>query len=76
MCMAIADNCALLGILGVQDNNFSKDKPLPSIQDLSIVLCKGSTIFVNAGALWSGLLLASATVERYCCIAFPLKVRV
>ena len=75
MCMAKSDNCALLGILGVQDNSFSKDKPLPSIQDLSIVLCKGSTIFFNAGPLWSGLLLASATIERYFCIAFPLKFR-
>ena len=33
------------------------------------------TIFVNTGAVWSGLLLASATVERYYCIAFPLKFR-
>ena len=75
MCMAFADNCALLGILGAQDNSFSKDKPIPNIQDLNIVLCKGANIFFNSGALWSGFLLASATVERYCCIAYPLKVR-
>ena len=75
MCMAIADNCALLGILAVESYNFKKPQRKPCIQDLNIVLCKSSTILLNAGALWSGILLASATVERYCCIAYPLKVR-
>ena len=75
MCMAIADSFALLGILAVESYNFKKPHRKPCIQDLNIYLCKGSTIVLNAGPLWSGLLLASATVERYCCIAFPLKVR-
>ena len=75
MCMAIADNCALLGVLGVANYCFNEQQPIPSIQDINIVLCKTSTIVLNAGALWSGMLLASATVERYCCIAFPLKVK-
>ena len=75
MCMAIADNCALLGILVVESYNFSKPQRKPCIADLNIVLCKLGTIFLNAGPLWSGILLASAIVERYCCIAFPLKIR-
>ena len=48
---------------------------LLAIQDLHIVLCKTSIPLGNAGSLWSGVLLASATVERYCCIAYPLKVK-
>ena len=75
MCMAIADNCALLGILVVESYNFSKPQRKPCIADLNIVLCKLGTIFLNAGPLWSGVLLASATVEIYCCIAFPLKIK-
>ena len=73
--MAIADNCALLWITAMENYSFTEHHWIPSIQDLNLVLCKGSTVIVNAGALWSGVLLASATVERYFCIAFPLKVK-
>ena len=59
----------------MQKNTFFEDKWLPRIHDLSIVLCKSSEMMVNGGALWSGLLLASATIERFCCIAYPLKVK-
>ena len=75
MCMAVADNFALLGVLLLQNNSFLEDKWLPRITDLNIVLCKSSEMIVNGGALWSGLLLASATIERFCCIAYPLKVK-
>ena len=75
MCMAIADNCALLGIAAVEHFNFNGHQTIPSIEDINLVLCKGSTVLLNAGPLWSGVLLASATVERYCCIAYPLKIK-
>ena len=75
MCMAVADNFALLGVLLLQKNTFFDDKWLPRIHDLSSVLCKSSEMIVNGGALWSGLLLASATIERFCCIAYPMKMK-
>ena len=75
MCMAVADNFALLGVLLIQNNSFLDDKWLPRIRDLNNFFCKGSLMIVNGGALWSGLLLATATIERFCCIAYPLKVK-
>ena len=74
MCMAIADNCILLGILIMEDYGFIFGKSF-RIQDFNMVFCRGAYIFFNAGPLLGGLLLASVTVERYCCIAFPLKVK-
>ena len=70
MCMAVADNCVLLGAFAVEADILGS-----SLQDRSWFLCKGSTVLVNSGCLWSGLLLASATIERFCCIAYPLKVK-
>ena len=78
MCMAVADNCALLGIVMVEVelSRFGYRTLFDiAIKDLHIFPCKFSLILVNGSALWSGLLLASATVERYCCIAYPLKVK-
>ena len=42
MRMTIADNCVLLGVVTGQDNSFSEDKPLPGIDELHIVLCRGA----------------------------------
>ena len=75
MCMAIADNFALIGIFLFDVPAYSIYSFIPDIHALHIFFCKSIPIFGNGAVLWCGLLLASATVERFICVAFALKVK-
>ena len=73
--IAIADNLSLVGIFLMESSAFDIYSGIPNIHILHIIMCRAIPVFANGAWLWCGLLLASATVERYLCVAFPLKVK-
>ena len=75
MCMAIADNFALVAIFLNDVPAYSIYSIIPDIHAIHNFFCKSVPIFLNGSVLWCGLLLASATVERFICVAFALKVK-
>ena len=75
MCMAIADNFALVAIFLNDVPAYSIYSFIPDIHALHNFFCKSISIFLNGSVLWCGLLPASATVERFICVSFALKVK-
>ena len=75
MCIAIADNCVIIGTFLEQSLIYTQFSKIPDLPSMNIFLCKGNAVFHSGSILWSGLLLVSATVERFLCVAFPLKVQ-
>ena len=75
MCIAIADICVIIAVFLRESDAYSEFSKLPDLNIFSIFFCKGNAIFLTGAILRSGLLLASAKVERFLCVAFPLKVQ-
>ncbi len=73
-CLAIADNFAILGVFSHinTNNNYT---PVPDISVVHPAFCKFFAFSIISGLNASGFILACATVERFICIAFPLKVK-
>ena len=75
MCIAIADTITIIGLFFYRSINWIKYIDIPIFMNMHVVLCKGIPLVTALGSLWSGLLLLSATVERFVSIAFALKVK-
>ena len=74
--IAVADNVILLSMFLGRSETWYKYINIPDMYNKKGVFnCQESDYIVVAGFLWSGLLLASATIERFLSVAFPLKVQ-
>ena len=67
-CLAVADTFVITTIFisKLRDSDLIK-------MDLSV--CTINVFFLSVGVPWSGMLLSSATIERFVSIAFALKVK-
>ena len=75
MYLAVADNIVLVpGFIG-STKTWNRLINISDLWSLNTITCSGTYISINVGFTWSGTLLASATVERFLAIAFPLKVK-
>ena len=75
MFIAIADTVTIIGIFFFRSNTWRKYINIPYFMNTHIILCKGIPLVASLGTIWRGLLLLSATVERFISIAFALKVK-
>ena len=75
MFIAIADTVTMIGLFFYRSHSWRKYINIPFFMNSHIILCKGIPLIASFGTLWSGLLLLSATVERFVSIAFALKVK-
>ena len=73
--LAVADILVLLTIFVFVSDDWSRHIAIPGLRNGYSFICKMALFTINVGFLWSGLLLASATVERFLSVAFPLKVK-
>ena len=75
MYLAIADNIVLVsGFIG-SSKFWHMFINIPDLWSSNIITCSGTYLSINVGFTWSGVLLASATVERFLAIAVPLHVK-
>ena len=75
-CISISDSIVLMGIFLMNiDKYWEEQLKIPVIVSMNNVSCKMSTYVLNVGLLATGLILSSATIERFLAIAFPLKYR-
>ena len=74
MCIAMADNTVLILSFLIRSPNWTDyiEVGIP----MTTTFCKVTLFLSNFSFLWSGMLLASATVERFLSIAFTLQVKV
>ena len=74
MCIAVADNTVLILSFLIRSPNWTDyiEMRVP----MTTTFCKVTLFLSNFSFLWSGMLLASATVERFLSIAFTLQVKV
>ena len=74
ICIAVADNIVLILSFLIRSPNWIDylEIGIP----LTTHFCKVIIFLVNFSMVWSGMLLASATVERFLSIAFTLQVKV
>ena len=70
MSIAIADCLLLLGLLGFKTTYWKHYITIPDVTILNRISCKGTAFLAWFSFLISGMLLASATVERFLFIAF------
>ena len=75
-CLAVADNVILLSMFAVQSESWSQYIEIHDLYNIGSLTCYGVFYFLTMGFLWSGLLLASATIERFLSVGFPLKIQV
>ena len=75
MLIAIADTVTIIGLFFNRSHSFRKYIKIPYFMNMHIILCKGIPLIASLGTIWSGLLLLSATIERFISIAFALKVK-
>ena len=75
ICLSIADNIVLVSSFLSSTQNWSNYIAIPSLVKNYSFICQGNHYLVNIGFLLSGLLLTSATIERYISVRFPLKVK-
>ena len=74
--IAISDSIMLVEMLFTNTNQYWEEKlHFPDIYSLNNASCKLFTFIKLLGVLSSGLIMSSATVERFLAIAFPLKYR-
>ena len=73
--LAIADGVVLLGSYLYLPEQWTRYIGFPNFRNWNSFSCKLSLYTLNLGFLWSGLLLASTTVERFLSVSFPLKVQ-
>ena len=74
-CMAVADNVILVALFLYSTEDWSQHSGLPNFRNYGFFSCTGSHFAGAAGLLWSGMLLASATIERFLAVAIPFKVK-
>ena len=74
----MADSTLIVGFFCLSksaDDHWQNNLNFPQITHLNDVTCKMTTCTVSVGLLSTGLILASATIERFLIVAFPLKFR-
>ena len=75
-CISISDSIVLVGILLINiDKYWEEQLKIPVISLMNNISCKISVYILGVGFLAAGLIMSSATIERFLAIAFPLKYR-
>ena len=74
--LSVADNLLIIGLFCMSiDDHWQAKFNVPAIGRLHNYSCNLSIYTFQVGFLTSGLILASATIERFCTVAFPLRFR-
>ena len=73
--LSIADNIVLLSLFLIGTEYWSKFTAIPSLVENDSFSCQMIVYLVILGFLLSGVLLTSATIERYISVRFALKVK-
>ena len=72
--LCVADNILIAGFFCLSfDAHWQNKLNFPQIPNLNDVTCKMTIYTVSVGLLCTGLILASATIEHFLVVAFPLK---
>ena len=75
-CISISDSIMLVQVLFTNTDQYWEEKlHFPDIYSFNNISCKIFTFVKALGSLSAGLIMSSATVERFLAIAFPLKYR-
>ena len=74
ICIAVADNIVLILSFLLRNPNWIDY--LEISVPLTTNFCRAIFFLVNFSIVWSGMLLASATIERFLSIAFTLQVKI
>ena len=72
--LAIADNVVLISELFTDSSNTAR-LFAPALYNNDLVSCEPTYFTMLSGFLWSGILLTSATFERFLSVAYPLKIK-
>ena len=75
MYLAIADSLVLVSGFVAGSRSWNELINMPDLWSANTFTCVGTYYSVNVGFTWSGVLLASSTIERFLSIAFPLQVK-
>ena len=74
-CLAVADSFILTSLFVYSTQQWAINIDIADLTSFSYIICTLPYYTANFSFLWSGPLLASATVERFVSEAYPLKVK-
>ena len=73
--LAIADSISLITFFVASSRVWSQFSNLPDLTSINSVMCACPVYFGLVGSLLYGMTMSVATIERFCCLTFPLKVK-
>ena len=74
--MAVADNIQIVAVLfRSADDHWETKLNFPQFYTMNDVFCKLISYLLSVGQISTGVILASATIERFLAVAFPLKFK-
>ena len=73
--LALAENINLITFVVVSSPVWSQLSDMPNLTTINRVMCAGPFYFGLVGSLLYGMTMSVATIERFCCVTFPLKVK-
>ena len=73
--LALADCINLITFFVLSSPVWSQFSDLPDLTIINNVMCAGPLYFGLVGGLLYGMTMSVATIERFCCVTFPLKVK-
>ena len=73
--LTLADNLLLVSLFIANTQVWARLIKISNLQAITSFVCAGVHLTVNVGFLWTGLLLVSATFERFLSVTFPIKIQ-
>ena len=73
--LSVADNIKMISYFIFNSVQWSNFIDIPDLSAINHVTCAGLFYFGLVGSLLYSWTLSMATIERFCCINFPLKVK-
>ena len=73
--LALADSISLITFFILSSPVWSQFSDLPDLTIINNVMCAGPFYFGLVGSLLYGMTMSVASIERFCCVTFPLQVK-
>ena len=74
VCLAIVRIIILITLFAHSSAQFP-NIDIPNLAAINHVTCAGTLYMETFGTFFTGLLMSTATIERFCCVTFPFKVK-
>ena len=73
--LALADSINLITQFVLSSPVWSQYSDIPDLTIINDIMCAGTFYLALVGSLLSGMIMSVATIERFCFVTFPLRIK-